>query len=69
MGIAILLQLFVIAPISFWSTGGVGYVVTSLIKKAIIFPVELVLYPFLTISTFRILYLLLLKIPNNKETV
>lgn len=69
MGLGIILQLFVLTPISLWASGGAGYMIASLIKKVIIFPIELTIYPILTITSMRVIWLLLAKIPNSQTTV
>ncbi|AUF83839.1 folate family ECF transporter S component [Mesoplasma syrphidae] len=65
----ILIHLFFLTPLFMWALYGTSFAQVDFIKKAILAPVQMIVYPFLTYSCFNILWILLRKEAGTTKTV
>ncbi|ADK69897.1 folate family ECF transporter S component [Mycoplasma mycoides subsp. mycoides] len=65
--IGLFLVIFVVHPISFATVGGPSLAVAYSLTKFIVYPIELVLYPLLTYTSIRVIYILVKKDLNSKN--
>nr|WP_278299586.1 folate family ECF transporter S component [Mycoplasma feriruminatoris] len=65
--IGLFIVIFIIHPISFATVGGPSLAVAYSVTKFIVYPVELVLYPLLTYTSIRVIYILIKKDLNSKN--
>ncbi|WP_051418472.1 folate family ECF transporter S component [Mesoplasma seiffertii] len=65
----ILVHLFFLTPLFTWALYGTSFAQVNFIKKAILAPFQMVVYPFLTYSCFNVLWVLLRKDVGTSRAV